>query len=247
MNVSGSYNRWWIIFAIVVIAVPLLSFFGLGGWTTGEEFSPDDFSRRRFAYNEMPLFKITLRGIRYEDITPVFEQSLQVDKLITDNSTIKQWDLVSDSWTALRSPDVDAGLLTGVLDIQDNNYESIWTIWNEDHSELAADLWPIIASLARLRLYIDASEILIKAIDLDKSGRDEFRQFAFDRSVSALNDLAAQRATDGAHEEAESIYSKSIEIAPGKAALQGRAAIYKELGQDEKSDRDIQAAAELDQ
>ena len=156
-----SYNRWWLILTIALASIPLLLFFGFGGWVAGEEFSPDDFSRRRFSYNVMPLFGITLRSVRYSDSTPVFEQSLDED-LIGKARPIKKWHLISDYQFSLDywftssapSPDFDAGLLCGVLDIKDENNESIWINWNQDHPDLAKELWPIAADMALSLIHI---------------------------------------------------------------------------------------------
>ena len=53
MAARRSNPGWWI-FGIAVIVVPFLFYLIIGGRVDGEEFSPDDFSRRYFSYNIMP-------------------------------------------------------------------------------------------------------------------------------------------------------------------------------------------------
>ncbi len=201
----------------------------------------------------MPLFGITLRSVRYSDSTPVFEQSLDED-LIGKARPIKKWDLISDYQFSLDywftssapSPDFDAGLLCGVLDIKDENNESIWINWNQDHPDLAKELWPIAADMARRGLYIELSEIMLKGVGLEKDDSDQFMAFVEESGSNALNELADENFNQSNFQEAADIFSRSIEIQPSKRAFLGRAKSYRNLGDKTKSETDELAAQKFD-
>ena len=249
----GTRNRAYSLLvriAIIAIpAIPILLFFLLGGYVTGEEFSPDDFSRRRFSYNQMPLFKINIWGIGYEDTTPVLEQALLNDGFIGIGTAppIKNWDLVGDSWTNELSPDLDAGLLCRVLDIKDHSNNSVWFAFNEDHPKLAAVFWPIIADMARRGLYIDASELMLRGVDLQEADADAYLSDVKQTSVFAFNRLGEEKFAEGDYIGAAEIFARSIEIQPSKEAYLGRSKSYQKLGKNRESKDDELAAQKFDQ
>lgn len=235
------------IVSAVLICIPVGVYLYVGGWVSGEEFSPDDFSHRYFSYNKMPFFGISVRGIQHNDSTPVFEQTLLNDGLIVDpNRAVKRWHLVSDTWSDSNSPDFDARLLCQFLRLHNNNNESIWSKWNEDHPDFAKEFWPIIASLARENLYLDVSELLHKADGLEQSDVEVFRQYALDFSISALNEKGAKLSQDGQDKEAIEVYSVSIDIEPRKETLLARSDCYSTIGDSENSKQDKVAADKLD-
>ena len=238
----------WPLVAIAVICVLVVGFYlYTGGWVAGEEFSPDDFSRRTFSYNVMPFFGVSIRGISHNDSTPVFEQTLLNDSLIVDpNRPTKRWHLLHDTWSKPKSPDFDARLLCKFMDVWDENNESIWIKWNEDHPDFAKEFWPIIATLAREYLYLDASELMHRANGLEKSDIEDFRKFAKDFSISALNEKGAMLSQDGKCKEAVELYSLSLDIEKRKEALLARSACYSTLGDSENSQQDQVAADKLD-
>lgn len=236
----------WAILSIVLLCIPAGIYLYVSGWVSGVEFSPDDFSRRSFHYNEMPFFGVSVRGISYDDSTPVFEQTLLNDGLIVDpNRPVKRWHLVSDSWSDIDSPDFDARLLCQFLDLRNELSESVWIKWNEDHPEFAKEFWPVIATLARENLYLDVSELMLKAEGLGKSDVDEFRQFMLDWSIAALNKKANSLLTDGESVSAVEVYTRSIEIEPRREALLARSQCYFEIGETEKGDQDTAAIEKL--
>ena len=194
---------------MLVSAILILAFIAhlfIGGVVDGEEFSPDDFSRRKFSYNVMPVFNICLWGIRYSDVTPVFEQTLFADGLLDSDSAkawkkgkAKKWHLVSDSASNPESRDFDAQLLVRFLDIRNSEHESVWAKWNEDHPELAKMLWPVVADMARNNLYVELTDIMAQALSVSDENEDEFERFVNEHSRSAL----ANRADDAKSEPAE--------------------------------------------
>ena len=232
---------------IAILSVPVLLYFGLGGYMTGEEFSPDDFSRRRFSYNQMPFFKINLWGIGYEDSTPVFAQTLLNDGLLGPGTAParKNWDLIGDSWTNQLSPDLDASLLCKVLDIKDHTNNSVWTDFNDEHPKLAAKFWPIIANMARSGLYIEASELMLLGVGLQEADRESYLSEVKQTSTMAFNRLAEEKFADGDHASAVEIFDLSIEIQPTKDAYLGRSKCYQKLGKNQESKDDKLAAQKI--
>ncbi len=226
-------NRWWVIGSILLVCLVIGVFFYVGGWVSGEEFSPDDFSQRSFSYNVMPLFGITVRGIQYHDSTPVFEQMLLNDGLIVDpKRPIKRWHLTRDSWSNIESPDFDARIVCRLMALRDENNESIWVTWNEDHPDLAKEFWPVIASLARQGLYLDAAEIMLQADKIGEEDRDDFRDIMQKKSTAALNLKASELQDANDLKEAFVVFSRSIEILETDEAKSGRDACLAILGDD---------------
>ena len=241
-----SYNGLWIAVSIALVCVPVFLYLYFSGWVYGEEFSPDDFSRRRFSYNSMPFFKITVKGIEYDDMTPVFEQTLFADGLIGKANPVKRWHLISDSISVQDSPDFDAKLLARILDLKNENNDSIWIAWNENYPHLAKRFWPIIADLARENLYLDVADIMQNAIGLDKANVDKFSVALEEMSSEAFCRKGRNLLNDKENKKAIDCFSKSIDILATKQALEGRAEAYKTIGENDKSAADLDAAKKLD-
>lgn len=248
MAENRSNIAWWI-FGVTVVALPFLFYLIIGGRVDGEEFSPDDFSRRYFSYNIMPIFKICLRGIEYHDKTPVFEQTLLADgylgKNVANSDSTRSWHLVYDSASDLESRDFDARLLIRFLDLLDDQYESIWIKWNEDYPQLANSFWPIVADLARNYLYVELTEIMARARVLSDDQIDEFEQFMLAKASTAFLNLAEQRKADGDFKGALELYQNSNDLLPSQRAAAGRVQCLDQLGKiNTGSMNDVQAEVE---
>ena len=237
-----SYSPWWLTGAIALILVTAFGLIYLTGWVNGEEFCPDDFSRRHFTYCSSPILKITFRGIKYNDSTPVFEQTLFSDGFLGTPPPVKTWHLVSDSVSDNRSADFDARFLCRFLDIKDENGESIWIRWNENFPHLAKQFWPIIADLARHSLYIDASKIMLRASNIEKSDIDSFKKYMNQTAANSFLKKAASDMKNQKYQEAIPLFSKSIEYKPSKTAYLGRSECYQQTGQNQKSVEDKKLA-----
>lgn len=201
-----------------------------GGAVRGEEFSPDDFSRRSFSYNVMPWTGIVLQGIRYEYSTPVFDQTLSGDGFISNTTGEQRWHLLHDNISDPDGPDFDARFLAAFLDQSKRNYESVWFAWNEAHPDLADEFWPIVAELAREYLYLDLTPIMHQAIGVDKEAEDSFRRFMKDTAVAALNRKAEGLTADGKLKRAAEVYSKSLRIQTNDEAQAGLDESNRRLG-----------------
>ena len=129
---------FWI--SLVALLIFLLLFGGylsVAGIVSGEEFSPDDFSRRHFSYNVMPIFGVEIRGLSHQNSASVLEQTLITDNWITPiTKTPQTWHLVHDSISKTSSPDFDASILVKLLERSDSDDNQVWQIWTDDHLSL---------------------------------------------------------------------------------------------------------------
>ncbi len=246
MTAKKSYNGCWTLFAIAGCAIPFGIFLFWFGNISGEEFSPDDFTRRRFHYNKMPLFGIVVQGIKYDDTTPVFEQTLFADGFLGKTTNGNQaWHLISDNTSDQDSPDFDAKYLTAYLDLVDDTNISIWDQWNRKYPNLAVEFWPIIAGLARESLYLDASDLMLNAMSLQPSDLSTFEYELKKKAVAALKAKADQAMSDQNYQDAVRLHSRVIEIEPNRESFLSRANGYKNLGDEEKYRSDKKAADDL--
>lgn len=242
-----TYNGCSIAFAIALCAAPILIYLLFWGNTTGEEFSPTDFSRRRFSYNKMPIFGIILQGVTTSDVTPVFAQALKSDGLIGQNTSQNpRWHLVSDNVSDASSSDFDAKFLTRYLDLTDENGESIWFAWNELHPDLAKKFWPVISSLAEEYLYLDVGDLMLRAMSLKADDRDNFESWFLSETANALEKEGARLELDGEYDGAIRLYSKAIEILPSSELYKKRAGMFEKVGDTQKYQNDLDAGKSLE-
>jgi hypothetical protein len=136
------------------------------GTVEGEEFSPDNFSRRRFEYMKIPGLNWVVRGIVYDDVTTDFENSLAVDGWI-DCKPATTWHLCRES-QRVQPAECDARFLVDMLQIKTDSsvHQYFWEEWNEKYPELAKVFWPLIAQMARDELYLGIPEIMRLAMDV---------------------------------------------------------------------------------
>lgn len=230
---------------VLLTPVALLVLFAMGQ-TSGEEFSPDDFSRRSFSYNRVPYFKWTLFGKQFIDVTPTLEQTLVDDGLITTVKNNPQvWHLYRDSGTSfgeVRSPDCDANLLISYLDLLTPEGEPLWDSWNKKYPESAKVFWPKVADLARNDMYLAMPDIMRYALSI---GDDNSKLLAeqLDLAVGAAYvDLAKIDQDNRRFDRAVERLSRAIEIRPSSDAYLRRADAYQALGKNESAKQDRTAA-----
>jgi hypothetical protein len=151
---------------LILIGISVLVLFAFGR-AQGEEFSPDDFSRRSFEYVRLPGLNWVVRGIEYQDLTGDIEKSLQTSGWIS-TTPAKTWHLCREA-QAVQPPECDARFLVDMLQKKSRSHEHLfyWDEWNEEYPELAKVFWPLIARMARDELYLPIPEIMQLAIDLE--------------------------------------------------------------------------------
>lgn len=168
-----------IVLLVGVISIPLALaiLYGLGQ-TSGTEFSPDDFSRRSFSYNQTPYFDWIITKKSYADATTPFEENLILDGFIAPViNTTKNWHLISDSGSSrsFMSAGCDARFLTNFLDLTDDEGDDFWLGWNEKYPKTAKIFWPRVADLARQEMYLKIPDIMQYAMEIET---DDDKQFS---------------------------------------------------------------------
>lgn len=160
----------------LAIPVTCLVLFGMGQ-VSGVEFSPDDFSRRSFSYNQMPLTDWVLVKKVYKDKTTDIEKSLTADRLIRPVILKKKrWHLISDFGSSVISHQCDARFLTGYLDKLDDDGNSYWDTWNTEYPKCAKVFWPEVAQLARDEMYLKIADVMRVAISVTKDDPEPFQR-----------------------------------------------------------------------
>ena len=229
----------------ILLGLPVVVLYGLaGGLVTGEEFSPDDFSRRKFSYNIIPVINYPYMGVEYVDSTPVLEQLLISDRLIVSSAKGgKKWRLIRDSRTSSEfSDDFQAEILCQYLDLETKPGVNFWVSWNGQHPKLAVRFWPVVAALARNDVYWAIPPIMRRAIDLNHGDDPGFEHFLFKSSSAVLLQEAVACQNQGQHSKAIELFTDSIECLPSVSAFVGRSESYHSLGNDQESRRDLKSA-----
>ena len=153
-----TYTIVTLISIIVLVPIAYLVLCAYGE-RSGVEFSPDDFSMRRFDYQNLPLINWTRRGIRYTSFENETAKTLVDKDWIRDNGRLpKRWHLVSESGGRFFfngiPAECDARFLTDYFDVVDAKGK-VWILqWNEANPKSAKIYWPLIAEMARQELYL---------------------------------------------------------------------------------------------
>lgn len=192
------------------------------GSVKGEEFSPDSFHRRGFAYFEIPLFGIQITPIRHTDDTEDLEKHLVAAKLLPKPAKPEnRWDLVLASIGRRNITQGDARILCQYLDAQNEDGDSIWLKWSEEHVEMAKVLWPPIAKVARQELYSFVPElfVLARSSSTPDQLQQKINQALADKYLLAAETLEALDQKDAAAE----LFAEVLHHAPDRAdAVRGR-------------------------
>ncbi len=247
-NRAALFLRLTLVSLVFLTPVFLLVMLGLGQ-TSGEEFSPDDFSRRSFFYNRVPYFRWTLVNKQFVDITPALEQTLLSDGFISASNRQPQiWHLYRDSGTAFdeeQSPDCDARLLVGYLDMKSPDGEPLWDSWNEKYPDSAKVFWPVVANLARDEMYLAIPDIMRLALEIDSDDPESFaNQLNLDVAAAYL-DMAMLDQQNGDLARTVERLSRAIEILPSREAYLRRADANQSLGNDDQAEQDRNAAEQV--
>ena len=215
------------------------------GYTVGEEFSPDDFSRRTFTYNRMPGLKWTIMGKHHDNTTPALEQIMVTDGLIIPtNNSPKVWHLCFDS-DSPHSADCDARILTDYLDMKDKEGDFYWESWNDKFPESAKAFWPVVADLARREMYLAVPDIMRFGMETENDNSENFEK-GLDKLASKLYFTHGQIDHEqNQHERALDRMNRSIEIRATREAHQLRADIHEVIGNSDAAIEDRETAKKL--
>lgn len=136
-----------------VLAFILFVILVVGG-ISGEEFSPQSFTRRYYSYWQIPILHIQVWPVRNEPASNSVTGYLTQNKFISAAEGPIRWDLVHSSTIRSVWQQGDAAILTRYLDTFDpESSDYFWITWTKTHGKLAALLWPAVARLARANRY----------------------------------------------------------------------------------------------
>jgi hypothetical protein len=213
----------FVIIAVFTVLLLVASFFILSamGERSGVEFSPDDFTMRRFTYCRLPLINWTKRGIEYDAVpTESFQVLIDDDWIRASGRTPKRWHLVRatsgfDSSTGGKNspPECDARFLTKYLELTNTDGENYIMKWTDDHPKAAKVFWPLIAELARDNLYLPIPQLMEFAIEFPKMDDTERFNSEFEQLVAnAWFEAAKTDQLNGRHERAIKRFDVAIKI-----------------------------------
>ena len=224
MTETNSSKPRLLLIAIIgfVVSIPLVLviLYGLGQ-TSGTEFSPDDFTRRRFTYNQTPYFNWVISQKTYSDATTSFEETLLLDGLIMPviNRT-RNWHLISDSGSTANfmSAGCDARFLTNFMDLTDDEGDNLWLDWNEKHLKIAQVFWPRIADLAHQEMYLKIPDIMQFALENETEDVERFAEKLDELTARAYLELGQIDLELERFERAESRLQLSVDTRPSLEA-----------------------------
>jgi len=236
--------------ALIAVLAYITFYFGC---ISGEEFSPDTFSRRSFYYFEIPLLGWQVWPISRVDCTGSLESHLTGEKLIAVQKkpgVSVRWDLVSatrgfDPDRSRPSAQGDARILCCYLDAQDSEGNYVWLEWSQKNPKLAAVLWPAVAMVCRQELYLFVPELFASASS----------EASLERLGVALNTALTQRYCELAnahqqlrrHDTAVEFFSEALRCTPASIpALKGRATSLQAAGKAPEAAADLAEATRLE-
>ena len=186
------------------------------GSVNGEEFSPDSFQRRRFAYLELPLFAIQITPIRHTNNTTDLAKYLVAEKLLPKPAQPEhRWDLVTASLGRRSLTQGNARILCQYLDAMNQDGDLIWLKWSEEHAEMARTLWPAVAKVARQELYSFVPELFVLA---RSASTPELLQQQIDQTLADKYLVTAETLADlGHHDDAAELFAEVLRHAPDRA------------------------------
>ncbi len=242
---SSKAKYIWITLLLCVVATPicLLILFGMGQHS-GQEFSPDDFSRRSFRYNQVPGLGWVISKKTYNDSTKLLEQNLTADKLIKPViNQKKNWHLIRDSgdFKDLVSHECDARFLCEYLDMTDDEGENFWIQWNEKFPETAKVFWPVVAELARDQMYLKIPDVMQLAMQNDADQPDKFQTELNQLTAEIYLELGSLDLELEKLPRARARLDKSIQFLPSKKANQKRQECLAKLGEQAESNLDLES------
>lgn len=225
----------FLVFAAAAVLVVLAYMTVTFGRIQGEEFSPDLFGRREFAYYEVPLLGWQVWPVTRSDTTGPLEKYLRDKKLIPLPASTPEprWDLVSATrgWGGTRSVLAfsEAKILCYYLDARNADGKHVWHQWSEEHPLEAQVLWPAVTSVAKQQLYLFTPDLLWLAAAEPSAERLRQRMAALLCEKYCL--LADSHQRLGRHETAVELYTEALTHVPGHAvALAGRSQSLATLG-----------------
>jgi hypothetical protein len=167
----------------LLVAVTWISVFGS---VSGEEFSPDTFSRRTFEYQEVPLVGWRIGAVSHEIVSGPLEKRLQGDPALLPPSPHDppRWHVITMVRGAQPYSD-DAQILRRYLTAGDEK-SPYWLEWTNQHKELAKVFWPAVVAATRSGQYLRLPDLFAAAEQLTVSPDAQPTVEEFRRALEAI-------------------------------------------------------------
>ena len=127
------------------------------GGVTGEEFSPQKFTMRRFHYWQVPLLGVQVWPVQLTKIDgdeDELARYIRRNKLHGDiRSNAPHWDIMTIDELGSKPFRGNASILTQYLRQPGATGMQSWLDWTKKNPKSAAVFWPIVATLAEENLY----------------------------------------------------------------------------------------------
>jgi hypothetical protein len=230
---ASTNDRRWIMRA-VFIALGVLAFLFvvsvatlMFGAVSGQEFSPQTFTRRSFFYYQVPLLGAQVSPITRDNQTNSLENYLSAERLVTGAQSKEQrWDLVYTTSGGGNLVEGDAGILCTYLDAKGEDGTLYWEAWSKENPELAKILWPVVSRIACQQLYMFTPEM----IELAKRARDpaRFQQRLHQTAAGQYLRLAEIQQQLANHGAAAKLLAEALTYTPDDPLLKQRHAAASE-------------------
>jgi hypothetical protein len=231
-TVGGMLGIGALVLTGCAVVIVLATF--LFGYVTGYEFNPQTFARRRFGFYEIPLVRLQVTPLFRVDSNGEVEDLVQTQKYVTPRpGAAEEWHLMTFHRSTHTPPPTDAQILGRYLDAETSESGTYWYEWSVQHPDLAPILWPEVARLARLELYV----LMPPLFELARQAEDDPKVFAADLKelqVKQLEETAQRLQTRSA--AVEDADAKDELNQRATALLDAAKAASDEIGQERKKE-----------
>ena len=201
---SGKVRVGVLVLTLLVFAFFSLIGIALFGRVAGEEFSPQQFTMRRFGYWQIPLLRVQIWPVSLRKITGDEDELARHIRMQRLNGDVSKnpvhWDIMLLDEVGSAPFYGNASILTQYLRQPGAKGTESWLDWSKKHPKQAKILWPLVAKLAEKNLYALIPEVLDEARssqDLEHFGDQLHRQ-----TSEAIMMFADAEELEGEHERA---------------------------------------------
>ena len=208
------------------------------GTTSGDEFSPDDFSRRHFEESKVAGLNIVISPSTETDTTDSVGQLIQsLNILPAVDESKRKWHLVAHSGGISEGPEYDARILCDLLSETDDAGNLYWESWSVSHPGMAKLLWNHTSQLGKDYFYWAIADLMkmarrsSTASEYSLQAEVYLAQIYFERGERCLRDEDFVTARE--------MLDRSINYRASRSAHQSRARVLDRLDEPDlaKSDR----------
>lgn len=204
-------------FLLVFLPLAMVVFVAMFGRVSGSEFSPNTFEQRQFSYYEIPFVKIQVMPVQRSAVPSGLHNLLMANSLIPPSKTPDRWDLVATNQTEGYSPECDAAILANYLN-DDPWAGNRWTLWTEEHADLANVFWAKVADMARFSRYLIIPSLFRAAERADSA--KELEAELIQLCTTEIEIAAVEWSNQGQTDQAVRAYEYLIALDPENQTYQ---------------------------